>query len=575
MQWRNLAALLTTATFLPGATIHLKTGNLETVAGQDDHSTRSLKRRTPGKSHYLLQFSMPIGREQLDRLAERGAVVTSSIPDATVMVAAGDDLSTDGMGIQWSGHLRAADKVSLELDSLRTNEQAAFIVEFHSDMDMEDARQLILDAGLDVLERVALLKNQLLVSGASDIVKSLADWDEVAYIFPASNDLIAGIDVIGCAGALTLEGLVAQYVKIGHGWPVEGSNGVQIRYVFADLTNKVPAPTIKAEIERAFQEWTKYAKIQFVPGTDGSAPQTVRVMFAKGDHGDPYPFDGPGGTLAHTFYPSPPNPEPLAGDMHLDSDENWHAGANIDIYTVALHETGHALGLGHSDKPGAIMYPYYRLGATIGEDDIAGIRNLYGEVSVNTSPLSLTVKNPVSTAFETTAPAIAISGSTSGATGSTKVVWQTDHGDAGAATGSAAWAAGSVPLAAGINTITLTATDEAHHTASSTLSITRTATPTAPAVPDTTRPSLSITSPGLTIISTNSAVITVRGTASDNTGVVKVSWSNSPGGTQGTAVGTMDWTADVPLHPGTNTVSLSAFDAAGNSRLRSLTVVRR
>ena len=33
-----------------------------------------------------------------------------------------------------------------------------------------------------------------------------------------------------------------------------------------------------------------------------------------------------GGVLAHTFYPAAPNPEPIAGDMHLDNDENWNAG---------------------------------------------------------------------------------------------------------------------------------------------------------------------------------------------------------------------------------------------------------
>ena len=84
------------------------------------------------------------------------------------------------------------------------------------------------------------------------------------------------------------------------------------------------------------------------------------------------------GTLAHTFYPSPPNPEPIAGDMHLDADESWRIGTGIDLFTVVLHEAGHALGLGHSDQPGAVMYPYYRFAYGLTSDDIAGIQDLYG-----------------------------------------------------------------------------------------------------------------------------------------------------------------------------------------------------
>jgi len=53
--------------------------------------------------------------------------------------------------------------------------------------------------------------------------------------------------------------------------------------------------------------------------------------------------------LAHTFYPSPPNPEPIAGDVHLDDDEEWVIGSDlsvrsVDLFSVSLHELGHALG---------------------------------------------------------------------------------------------------------------------------------------------------------------------------------------------------------------------------------------
>src|SRR5437764_6785399 len=58
--------------------------------------------------------------------------------------------------------------------------------------------------------------------------------------------------------------------------------------------------------------------------------------------------------------------------------EPWRTGAAIDLFSVALYEGGHALGLGHSDRPGAVMYPYYHLATGLTDDDIAGIIALYG-----------------------------------------------------------------------------------------------------------------------------------------------------------------------------------------------------
>ncbi|KAJ0099774.1 hypothetical protein Patl1_22003 [Pistacia atlantica] len=84
---------------------------------------------------------------------------------------------------------------------------------------------------------------------------------------------------------------------------------------------------------------------------------------------------GQGGVIAHAFAPDD-------GRFHYDADERWSVGAAqgaFDLETVALHEIGHLLGLGHSSVEGAIMFPSISPGVTKGlhGDDIQGIRALY------------------------------------------------------------------------------------------------------------------------------------------------------------------------------------------------------
>lgn len=52
---------------------------------------------------------------------------------------------------------------------------------------------------------------------------------------------------------------------------------------------------------------------------------------------------------------------------------------------MAVHEIGHSLGLDHSKKPEAIMYPTYRYADPntfrLSADDIRSIQSLYGELN--------------------------------------------------------------------------------------------------------------------------------------------------------------------------------------------------
>ena len=90
---------------------------------------------------------------------------------------------------------------------------------------------------------------------------------------------------------------------------------------------------------------------------------------------------------------------------------------------------------------------------------------------------------------------------------------------------------------------------------------------------DNSAPTVAITTPtGTGTYSTGSSPLTVGGTAADNVGVTQVTWANDRGGT-GTASGTTSWTANgINLQPGTNVVTVTAKDAAGNPGTSTLTV---
>jgi hypothetical protein len=84
-------------------------------------------------------------------------------------------------------------------------------------------------------------------------------------------------------------------------------------------------------------------------------------------------------------------------------------------------------------------------------------------------------------------------------------------------------------------------------------------------------PSLTIDTPGMTVVSTSAATIAFSGTATS--GVTSVTWSNSTGAA-GNATGAQQWSVPaIPLLVGTNTIIVTAYDASGASAWRAVTVV--
>ncbi|XP_037609735.1 stromelysin-3-like [Sebastes umbrosus] len=155
------------------------------------------------------------------------------------------------------------------------------------------------------------------------------------------------------------------------------------RWEKTHLTYKImrfPWQMSEGKVRQIFQEafgvWSAVTPLTFGEVTTEKAD--IIIDFSRYWHGDSLPFDGPGGILAHAFFPRTHR----EGEVHFDYDEHWVVGNDVgtDLPQVAAHEFGHVLGLQHSLEPDAVMNPFYSdsYPVQLGEDDKRGIQYLYG-----------------------------------------------------------------------------------------------------------------------------------------------------------------------------------------------------
>uniref|UniRef100_A0A8C5R691 Matrix metalloproteinase-9 n=1 Tax=Leptobrachium leishanense TaxID=445787 RepID=A0A8C5R691_9ANUR len=108
----------------------------------------------------------------------------------------------------------------------------------------------------------------------------------------------------------------------------------ELKWDHNDITYRVQnySPDLDPEViddafVRAFDVWSQVTPLTFTRIYNG-VPD-IDILFGSDNHGDPYPFDGKDGLLAHAYPPGPG----VQGDAHFDDDEFWTLGTGVVVKT--------------------------------------------------------------------------------------------------------------------------------------------------------------------------------------------------------------------------------------------------
>ena len=118
-----------------------------------------------------------------------------------------------------------------------------------------------------------------------------------------------------------------------------------LRWTLLNGAKSLKYDTCQKVIRQAIHFWHQKTNIDFVEVEgykkgDPDEPEILVSFENSGYHDDPFPFDGPGRTLAHAFYPL--TNAGWSGDVHFDDAEHYtfKSPKGRNLLLVATHELG-------------------------------------------------------------------------------------------------------------------------------------------------------------------------------------------------------------------------------------------
>lgn len=133
-----------------------------------------------------------------------------------------------------------------------------------------------------------------------------------------------------------------RYALQGSRWKVKG-----LTYRISKYPKRLNKDDVDKEVAKAFAVWSTYTDLTFTAKKSNPVHIDIRSVpilnsmfsilidflfrFETGEHGDGDPFDGPGGTLAHAYFPV------YGGDAHFDDAEQWtiNSSRGTNLFQVA------------------------------------------------------------------------------------------------------------------------------------------------------------------------------------------------------------------------------------------------